>query len=376
VAYMHQHVPESIWDIQLRTSARRISQYCEPSYRGRKFSIFLDQHISTKVGHRHCLRVELVEMRKATVSSRSMSKGFQQPGVEPSGASETSQIIPIFEEDPYNHIAYLGRGTFGVVDKVTISGRVYARKMIHVTTGRAQNTTLQVAQREFLVLNRLRHCHIVQVVRMFHCQDQLHIVMSQVADTDMKKYLEKADSVGDGTERNALRKSIQTWPGCLIQAIDYLHEMRVKHRDLKPANILVKGGEVLIADFGVSKDLIDEETTASMTGAQRVGSEMYWASEIDAPAESGPQRRGRAVDIYALGCIFLELATVLIAPPGSRARFTEFREIEGSTAYRMCPEKLVQWIWHLWGHWSDYGLANGKKKISLQRLHSPRTGSQ
>ena len=73
--------------------------------------------------------------------------------------------------------------------------------------------------------------------------------MSQAADTDMKKYLEKADSVGDGTERNTLRKSMQTWPGCLIQAIDYLHEMRVKHRDLKPANILVKGREVLIADL-------------------------------------------------------------------------------------------------------------------------------
>jgi len=29
----------------------------------------------------------------------------------------------------------------------------------------------------------------------------------------------------------------------------------------------------------------------------------------------------------------------------------------------MCPEKLVQWIWHLWGHWSDYGFAYGKKKI-------------
>jgi len=124
--------------------------------------------------------------------------------------------------------------------------------------------------------------------------------MSQVADTDMKKYLEKVDSKGDGIERNTLRKPMQTWPGCLIQAIDYLHEMRVKHRDLKPANILVKGGEVLIADFGVSKDLIDEETTASMTGAQRVGSEMYWTPEVDAPVESGPQRLGPGWSISQL----------------------------------------------------------------------------
>jgi len=65
--------------------------------------------------------------------------------------------------------------------------------------------------------------------------------------------------------------------------------MRVKHKDLKPANILVKVGQVLTADFGVSKDLIDEETTAGMTGAERGGISMCWALEINPTSESDIQ---------------------------------------------------------------------------------------
>jgi serine/threonine protein kinase len=99
--------------------------------------------------------------------------------------------------------------------------------------------------------------------------------MKQVADTDLKEYLELGDSfpvTWDNLElyRN-MKANLKAWPGCLIQAIDYLQEMRVKHRDLKPANLLIMGDQILIADFGVSKDLIDEETTASLTGAATGG---------------------------------------------------------------------------------------------------------
>jgi serine/threonine protein kinase len=131
--------------------------------------------------------------------------------------------------------------------------------------------------------------------------------------------------------------------------------------------------QILIADFGVSKDLIDEETTASLKDADRRGTPMYWAPEIDPVLEIATSRRGRAVDIYALGCIFLEIATIFIAPRGSRAAFARYREIQGSTEYRKSPEKLLRWIWHLWGHWSEYHLAFARKKIPYNQFinHGP-----
>jgi serine/threonine protein kinase len=167
--------------------------------------------------------------------------------------------------------------------------------------------------------------------------------MLDIADTDMKEYMEKQDDVSLETERLRMLLPLPTWPGCLIQAIDYLHEMKVKHKDLKPANILVKDGKVIITDFGIAKDVIDEETTASLISGGAQGSPMYIAPEINLG-----QQRGRAVDIFSLGCIFLEIATCLVAGPGARARFSDHRNVNGSRVFSRCPVKLLQWILFLW----------------------------
>jgi serine/threonine protein kinase len=256
------------------------------------------------------------------------------------------------DKDPYEHIERLGRGRDGVVDKVRQRGKIYARKVIsHSKRG------IDATKNEFSILLRLKHRHVLQVVEVYQYRNHLSIIMAQVADTDLSRYLETVDGLDAGPDRDAMRKPMQMWPGCLIQAIDYLHEMKVKHKDLKPANILILKDQVLIADFGISKDLIDAETTASVTGIE-MGTRMYWAPEV----ERENARRGRAVDIFALGCIFLEIATVFIARPKSRAMFRAYRETNGIQSFSSCPGKIIQWIWHLWGHWSDYTQAFDKKK--------------
>lgn len=66
--------------------------------------------------------------------------------------------------------------------------------------------------------------------------------MGLVAECDMKEYLEKLDGLNIGPERHSMLKPLLRWQGCLIQAIDYLHEIKIKHKDMKPANILIKDG--------------------------------------------------------------------------------------------------------------------------------------
>lgn len=46
---------------------------------------------------------------------------------------------------------------------------------------------------------------------------------------------------------------IPKWFGCLANAVAHIHETGIRHRDIKPENILMKGGAVLLADFGISK---------------------------------------------------------------------------------------------------------------------------
>lgn len=46
-------------------------------------------------------------------------------------------------------------------------------------------------------------------------------------------------------------------------------------------------------------------------------------------------RRGSSADIFSLGCVILELATVLVAPTGSLQRFKEYREDPIQWLYRL-----------------------------------------
>jgi serine/threonine protein kinase len=260
----------------------------------------------------------------------------------------------VFQKDPYQHIDFLGSGAYGYVDTVTKvdePSAVFARKTIRITSGRNRGVQLRSVEREFEILNRLKHCHVMRVLDIYCYCNKLSIIMSHVADTDMKEYLDKLDTLDTGPERHEMLKPLLMWQGCLIQAIDYLHEMKVKHKDLKPANILVKNGHIMITDFGIAKDLIDEETTQSLISGGTQGSPMYMAPEITLGG-----RRGRAVDIFSLGCIFLEISTCLIAGPGSHAKFAEHRNVNGSRAFSRCPTRILQWFWYLSGCYAEYNV--------------------
>src|ERR1700712_326712 len=93
--------------------------------------------------------------------------------------------------------------------------------------------------------------------------------MLPVADTDLGKYLEELDSTIEETTMQQrtewLRRTNQfnTWIVCLILAVDYLHEKRIKHRDIKPSNILVRNNTVYLTDFGTSRIIPEDATTGT-----------------------------------------------------------------------------------------------------------------
>jgi serine/threonine protein kinase len=116
------------------------------------------------------------------------------------------EIIKSFDEDPYMHIADLGDGAYGIVDKVERDGRMFARKKIRLSPGRDREKSLRATQREFAILKRLKHRHVIEVVEIFQCKERLRIIMAQVANTDLKEYMERVDSLQGGDERDSMRK--------------------------------------------------------------------------------------------------------------------------------------------------------------------------
>ena len=92
-------------------------------------------------------------------------------------------------------------------------------------------------------------------------------------------------------------------------AIQHMHELGMLHRDLKPGNMLIKIGMPLIlkvADFGMAHH---SEEDSSKTPGSLVASSPFRAPEGFRSAMGGGQAYDKPFDMWALGCVFFEMAT-------------------------------------------------------------------
>lgn len=144
--------------------------------------------------------------------------------------------------------------------------------------------------------------------------------------------------MSDGDKKSLLR----TYFGCLASALSYLHARQIRHRDIKPPNILVKKDRVYLADFGIALDW--SEMTRGTTTADTAKSPIYCAPEV---ARSEP--RGASADIWSLGCVFAEMASVLKGNSVQDMR-SHFKKATGSYMFHHNVEACNQWLTGIASH--------------------------
>ncbi|KAF1848792.1 kinase-like protein, partial [Cucurbitaria berberidis CBS 394.84] len=198
---------------------------------------------------------------------------------------------------------YLGRGSYGTVDAVTrtfaIGEHRYARKTFIFPRKPKQRELNRILQ-EIEIARNLQHIHIVRLVETYQAEHTYAMIMQPVADGNLESYLSDLDDDDEHMD-NGRRAHVSQWFGCLINALAFLHARRIVHGDIKPQNILTVQGNILLTDFGLSREF--QEQTISETTEKR-GTPRYRSSE-----EEDGRRAGRRSDVFSLGAVFLEMLT-------------------------------------------------------------------
>ncbi|KAJ6587596.1 kinase-like domain-containing protein, partial [Mycena vulgaris] len=152
--------------------------------------------------------------------------------------------------------------------------------------------------REVLLWQRLRHPHIVPLIGV----DTESFPFSLCMVSPWMKY---------GTVIRYLRErgtaAVIFWIREIAQGLVFLHEENIVHGDLRGANILVDdNGHACLTDFGLAISVDAPHQEKEMAGSAR-----WMAPEMIQPKSFGLEYFARtpASDIYAFGCVCLELYT-------------------------------------------------------------------
>ncbi|KAF0683496.1 Aste57867_24448 [Aphanomyces stellatus] len=201
----------------------------------------------------------------------------------------------------YENLGTIGEGTYGVVLKCRHkeTGQIVAIKKFKESDEDEQ--VKKTAMREIRILKQLKHENIVNLIEVFRRKGKLYLVFEYVEKT----ILEEIEKNPEGLEPTAIRSLM--WQ--LVRAIQFCHQNNIIHRDIKPENLLVsKNGVLKLCDFGFARPL----AAAGAKYTDYVSTRWYRAPELLV----GDVSYGKAVDIWAVGCMFAEITTGLPLFPG------------------------------------------------------------
>ncbi|XP_017767278.1 PREDICTED: cyclin-dependent kinase-like 2 [Eufriesea mexicana] len=181
--------------------------------------------------------------------------------------------------DKYEMIGIVGEGSYGVVMKCKHrgSGQLVAIKRFLETEEDHQ---------------KLRHENVVSMIEVFRRRKRFYLVLEYLDHT----LLDELQGIGHGLGWELSKRHIYQ----VLRGLSFCHSNNIMHRDVKPENVLVSpNGVIKLCDFGFARfiNVPDESCT------DYVATRWYRAPELLV----GDPRYGKAIDIWAVGCLYAEM---------------------------------------------------------------------
>ncbi|KAL9596846.1 MAG: hypothetical protein Q9219_005516 [cf. Caloplaca sp. 3 TL-2023] len=280
------------------------------------------------------------------------------------------KFSPVFKKSEHEHLSFDTvlpfthreetdkKGTFGKIYRVKVadghlensSQDTIAEKLVYLSDPKDEPIYL----REVETLRVREHRNIVPLLASYSMKttasdtiDPLHVIFP-FADggnlADWMKHRSPPAWLQSGSaveQRREQRKFLYHSIYALVSGLSSLHLETdgtiTAHHDLKPRNILIFGRDLKIADFGRSHlhlQIQGSETAVnSGLGTYEYQPPEYWTDD----GHHAEVKHGRKFDMWSMGCIVIELATLIVYGWES-GKVTEFRQRRKNNQSKQRPE--------------------------------------
>uniref|UniRef100_A0AAG5DWI2 Protein kinase domain-containing protein n=2 Tax=Anopheles atroparvus TaxID=41427 RepID=A0AAG5DWI2_ANOAO len=188
--------------------------------------------------------------------------------------------------EKYETIEKIGQGGFGTVFK--------ARERSNNSIVAVKRVKKEAGTGEIMIQSMLHHPNLVSLVEVVREETFVFLVM-EFFPMDLFDQLHHLPT-GKMLEPELVKSYLYQ----ISDAVNYCHQKGIMHRDLKTCNLLVNlEGVIKVADFGLACSF-----TVPSHLSSAIGTLIYRAPEM----LLGSKRYSSSVDIWAIGCIFAEMA--------------------------------------------------------------------
>jgi eukaryotic-like serine/threonine-protein kinase len=206
----------------------------------------------------------------------------------------------------YRIVREIGRGGMGavyVVEHVNTGGQWALKVML---SGHLDYQKAARFKREARASAKVTSEHVVKVTDADtapELSDAPFLVMELLDGEDLEQRLEKSGPLPPGEVIEIMTQ--------VARGLDRAHSVGVIHRDLKPENVYLHRRDdgttiVKLLDFGISKLLADQETTAVTKTSDIFGTPLYMS-----PEQAGGKHDavGPATDVWAIALLTFRILT-------------------------------------------------------------------